>query len=373
VLEDAKRLGVADQVHFPGARLDAEPYFTACDLFVLPSRLDPFPCVVHEAMACAKPVIAFAGAGGAPEALADGAGIVVDYGDAEAMAGEVWRLACDAEARRALGERARARVASAYVFADYVDRLAEVIAEGTGVDLGAPIDTANGTVAPKRVFFTAARWEASGRSAFVASLIEGLGRRGFAAELVLTGRGPILHALEDLPDVPTTILPDTLRRSMSHRETWRKLTALLGGAGTAVFIPVFDEAGAALTPILPPRVGALEIAFDGDPGLEERVMRLGRYWQRMTAVLQSTAETALTLAPGLLGRIEAIPWEAGGSDLEAVCDRYAQLLDQMFAELRAGAYVRPPPAFIHPELGGISLPPSLVLHPDLAPPGRPPR
>ena len=37
-------------VHFIGERQNVEPYFAGADAFLMTSRVDPFPCVIHEAM-----------------------------------------------------------------------------------------------------------------------------------------------------------------------------------------------------------------------------------------------------------------------------------------------------------------------------------
>ena len=80
----ARRLG--ERVHLLGERETPAPYYIAANAFALTSRADPFPCVVHEAMAAETPVIAFSGVGGAPEALEGGCGIIVPFGDIAAMA-----------------------------------------------------------------------------------------------------------------------------------------------------------------------------------------------------------------------------------------------------------------------------------------------
>ena len=49
-------------------------YYQACDLFYLSSRKDPFPGVVLEAMACKKPILAFAGATDVADAFGHGLG-----------------------------------------------------------------------------------------------------------------------------------------------------------------------------------------------------------------------------------------------------------------------------------------------------------
>ena len=64
------------------------------------SASDPFPCVVHEAMAAETPVIAFSGVGGAPEALEGGCGIIVPFGDIAAMAEAVLASYRDADAAK---------------------------------------------------------------------------------------------------------------------------------------------------------------------------------------------------------------------------------------------------------------------------------
>jgi len=47
----------------------------------LSSRGDPFPCVVHEALASRTPVICFENSGGAPEMINSDIGFVVGYCD----------------------------------------------------------------------------------------------------------------------------------------------------------------------------------------------------------------------------------------------------------------------------------------------------
>ncbi len=121
VHEDVTRAGLEGRILFIGARMRTEPFFAGCDAFVLTSRQDPFPCVVHEAMACSLPVIAFENAGGAPEALADGAGLTVPYGDVTAMASALVRLASDPVWAAAFGTKAKERVGEYYNFRAYAD------------------------------------------------------------------------------------------------------------------------------------------------------------------------------------------------------------------------------------------------------------
>ena len=146
--QDIDRSGTAERVHLLGPRTSAETYFVGCDAFIMTSRMDPFPCVIHEAMVCGKPIIAFADAGGAPEALCDGAGIIVDYGNVTAMAEEILRLRHEPGRAESYGARAREIVRTRYVFSDYVDRILGEVRERLGVAFAEPAPT--GTIRPER-------------------------------------------------------------------------------------------------------------------------------------------------------------------------------------------------------------------------------
>lgn len=84
------------------------PYLATADIFVLPSREDPFPLVTLEAMALGKPVVVFKDAGGIKDAVQD-AGIVVDTFDVDAFADAVEMLVVDEVERQVLGSRGALR------------------------------------------------------------------------------------------------------------------------------------------------------------------------------------------------------------------------------------------------------------------------
>ncbi|MGH9578593.1 MAG: glycosyltransferase family 4 protein, partial [Terriglobales bacterium] len=54
----ARAEGVADRVKFLGGREDVRPLYAAADCFILPTRYDPFPNTVLEALAMGLPAIA---------------------------------------------------------------------------------------------------------------------------------------------------------------------------------------------------------------------------------------------------------------------------------------------------------------------------
>lgn len=103
--------GCADRLQFVGEVADVRPYYQLADIFCLSSREDPYPLVMIEAASQGLPVIAFKGAGGASEFLANGGGLLIDQVDADAMSDAIVALAQDENARDVLS--AQARVAAA--------------------------------------------------------------------------------------------------------------------------------------------------------------------------------------------------------------------------------------------------------------------
>jgi len=108
--------GVRAHVTFAG-EVSAEllpQYFAACDVFVLPNRVDQgdvegFGIVFLEAAASGKPTIG-GRSGGVPEAVADGlTGLLVSGTDVEELAATVARLMDSEPLRRSLGEAGRSR------------------------------------------------------------------------------------------------------------------------------------------------------------------------------------------------------------------------------------------------------------------------
>lgn len=122
---DAEQSAIKDRVHFLETTDKIEPLFSGADLFLLPSRLDPLPCVVHQAMACSLPVVAFAGSGGVEEILKDGGGRLVNYLDVTAMADNICRYIESPAERAKDGAIAAKIVMDKYNFESYVESILE--------------------------------------------------------------------------------------------------------------------------------------------------------------------------------------------------------------------------------------------------------
>ena len=105
----ADRLGVGDRVELPGRanRERTAELFRGCEYFVLPSRHEPFGIVNVEAMASEKAIIATA-VGGVPEIVRDGDnGLLVEPGDAAALADRMRTLLDEPELRDRLAAAGR--------------------------------------------------------------------------------------------------------------------------------------------------------------------------------------------------------------------------------------------------------------------------
>ena len=123
---DLDKTAARDNVHFIGERDNVEPYFVGADAFMMSSRVDPFPCVIHEAMAASLPIITFADSGGAAEAIESGAGFVVPYADYDQAANVISLLANQPQIATGVRAKSKERVLTRYRFEDYGDKLVDL-------------------------------------------------------------------------------------------------------------------------------------------------------------------------------------------------------------------------------------------------------
>ena len=133
----AREHGVSASVRFLGAVPgDIARYYNACDVFVMPARVEPedvegFGLVFLEAGACAKPVVG-ARAGGAVDAIVEGrTGLLVPPDDPAALASALSGLLRDEARRVAMGREGRTHVLADGTWDRAVDRIYAAIARLT--------------------------------------------------------------------------------------------------------------------------------------------------------------------------------------------------------------------------------------------------
>ncbi len=106
LIREAQKIGIS---HIP--QTDVFERLREWDVFVLPSRADPFPIAMLEAMGSGLPVIG-ARRDGIAEQVAPGAGLLVEPEDPRALADAIaWVSSQSIEVRSRIGERARRLVA----------------------------------------------------------------------------------------------------------------------------------------------------------------------------------------------------------------------------------------------------------------------
>lgn len=119
-IEAAEQTG---SFHMLGYQNDPECYYGAADVFLLPSREDPFPSVALEALNAGLPIVAFEGTGGIPELITDiNLGIVVSYGNVSALSEAIFKAATLRRGKN-FAAYAQSVIRMRFSFDDYAQRL----------------------------------------------------------------------------------------------------------------------------------------------------------------------------------------------------------------------------------------------------------
>lgn len=121
------RLSESDNVRVIPSTTEIALYYAGSDVYLLPSREDPFPIVVMESMAVGVPVVAFNNAGGFVDIVTSKTGVLVPFEDTPAMATAVENLLKNNVKLKKLGDESQKLIEHNFIFKDYVyDLLAAV-------------------------------------------------------------------------------------------------------------------------------------------------------------------------------------------------------------------------------------------------------
>jgi N-acetyl-alpha-D-glucosaminyl L-malate synthase BshA len=94
-VDEARKLGVEDDVHFLGRIDDVAPLLASADLFLLPSNRESFGLSALEALSCGVPVIG-CNVGGLPEVVRHGeTGVLLAPGDVDGMSAAAIEILSD--------------------------------------------------------------------------------------------------------------------------------------------------------------------------------------------------------------------------------------------------------------------------------------
>jgi glycosyltransferase involved in cell wall biosynthesis len=126
LLAQARALGVERRVRFLGAIRDLEHFYSALDVFALPSRQEGSPNALLEAMACGVAPVA-ATVGGVPDIVEpERSGLLVAPKRPDLFGEALVRLAADGAARERVAAEARARILDKFDIARTVEAHADL-------------------------------------------------------------------------------------------------------------------------------------------------------------------------------------------------------------------------------------------------------
>ena len=127
--EMAGQLGLAERVHFVGARRDVAERLASAQLFLLISNWEGFPRSILEAMRARLPVVA-SDVGGCRESVFDAeTGFIVPRGDARMLASRLRALLSDSALRARMGAAGRRRYEQYFTAQRMFQRTLEVYEE----------------------------------------------------------------------------------------------------------------------------------------------------------------------------------------------------------------------------------------------------
>jgi glycosyltransferase involved in cell wall biosynthesis len=106
--------GLQEEIEFAGWIEDVPAFFSAIDIFVMPSLFEGLGIAALEAMAAAKPVIATTVGGLAESVVHEETGLLIPPRDPAALADAIERLAANPAVARALGERGAYRAGAEF-------------------------------------------------------------------------------------------------------------------------------------------------------------------------------------------------------------------------------------------------------------------
>lgn len=305
---DIKNVGLEEQILFVGKHKNTYPYFLGADIFFMTSRADPFPCVIHEAMAAELPIVGFQDSGGFVEAVDKSCSIILDYSNTATASEAIYKLVKDKPLAIKMGAAALKRVKEKYDYTNYVLRLCENyldIVERTNLnennsnyfitEFKERLETKSNTSTKKNVIFTMPNWQISGVNTVIENQIKYLNEHtDFKAWILFTTNYSIDLADNLMPEVPYTFLTD---KEMSFHDSWKEITTYLESNAPCVFFPNCDYIASAISPNLSNEVGICGVLHSDDMEHYEHGYRLGLYWNKIVSVSKLVHDNMLKYNP----------------------------------------------------------------------------
>lgn len=311
---DVHRAGLADRVLFIGPRDDTRSYFYAADIYLHLARLDPFPCVVLEAMAAALPVVVFDGVNGASEIVRDDAGFVLPFLDMSGVHDALTRLVNEPELRHRQGRCGRTRIEESFSFSTYVNTLLGLICDDRGWRQIGSFERTEPAHHPQKslqgkvpVFFAASSWGIRGVNILWRHLIAGLRARGWDARILFTDRLIAGETYRE-PQIPHCRVSHAIRDTTQER--WTALQNFLMQQAECIFVTGDDYKCNSIVSALPDHIGVIGTLLDGSGESYEQGYRIGMYCNRIIGLSEEFTRVMSGYNPGLNSRTITISADA---------------------------------------------------------------
>ena len=292
-----------ERIQFVDSVADSEPFYQASDIFLMTSRSDPFPCVIHEAMSSNLPVVYMRDSGGCQELVKDEFGIGCEYESTSELIDAVLKYSNDKELVRKTGEKANEYIKNHYSYDSYVDNLCKEVVSS---DLLNSDDEDKLTNYLRResdsekvsVYFLSPDWGLSGVNSYTEILVRELNKNNFDAKILFTR-----HQL-DFSFSPETILPtvpyEFLNPGCSTEfpcNVWDAVLEYFKRHKPCIVVFNYDYICSSVSSLFPDHIGTVGVAHSDDNEHYEHVYRAGRYWNNIVSVSEQISERLLQINP----------------------------------------------------------------------------
>lgn len=303
---DLKKTGLDKKVIFIGNKVQDEVdiYFKAADLFLLTSRMDPFPCVTLEAMACGLPVVGFDNATGSTEVIAGKEHTVFPYLNIEKTSDGIINLLHNKDLSNKIGAENTQIIQKDYAFENYVDEIVNFIEEKENLKEIANRKTLiNGQLenTKPKVIALCTDWGLSGVNSVLEAMGKQLTKLGIEFSILFSQSEDHVHRSAHggdgnivLPELPFTYLKT---ESSNMKDWWSNIIGYYESQAPCILLTTFDFSGSSIIPALSNNVGAITWVQSDDPDYYEQTNRLGRYCNTIAVVSSYLKESISSLNP----------------------------------------------------------------------------
>lgn len=310
VFQDVETSGLEDKILFIGEKDDVDKYYVAADAFLMFSRHDPFPCVVHEAMAAGLPIVLFEDATGSIEAIKNEGGFAVPYLDVKSAVDKMELLYQDEDLRSKMSKFNLQRVKSEYSFFDYSEKLISLFEKDLNIELkNDPSKSDN-----RKIIIPCSDWWISGVNNLIEAVGQSLINKGWDFQILFTRhkneilktatRKRIVNDKEvneiQLPSIPYSFME--IEGDYSLEKIWLTFYNYIEYKSPCILLTGYDYIANAVCPAFSDNVAVVGWNHADDLEYYEQANRLGRYWNAQISVSSQIKEEIDKINPSFSDR-----------------------------------------------------------------------